>query len=145
MANSSELAREVDGYFIVKGHTKDNLLDYVLLRAVSKRFTMLEKSIRIDIEQDGKTTYKLTYGGLYLAELRLEEKHIVDILKNADETGMSILELVASSQTALYRSTAYRYIEGLYDTGWIELVSRGIKGKRFYRLTDEGKKNIPAL
>jgi hypothetical protein len=145
MANSSELARDVDGFFIVTGHTKNNILDHISLRAVSKRFTMLDRNIRIDVEQDGKTTFKLNYGGLYIPELRLEQKHIIDILKNAGKDGMSVSELVNSSETVLGRATVYRYIEELYDTGWIELVSRRGRGKRFYVLTEEGRKNLPAL
>ena len=159
-ANSSDLARDVDGYFVVRGFVRNELLEHIALRAVSKRYLLFPRPMKIDVEfirpiridpehygePSKQTALKLVYGGLYVPELRLEQKLIVDILaKQAGDTGLSVSEVVALSETAVARSTVYRNMEELYEAGWVELVSRGNRGKRFYRLTEEAKKSLPAL
>lgn len=159
-ANSSDLARDVDAFFVVKAFKRDERLERIVLRAVSKRFLVLPKPIQIDVqnlrraqfspnhygEPTGPSALVLVYGGLYAPELPLEQKHILDVLaKNAGDYGMSVRELVNASETAIALTTTYRHIEKLYEAGWIELVSRGDRGKRFYRVTAEGMKNLPAL
>ena len=160
MANSSDLARDVDGYYIIRAFTKDNLLESIALRAVSKRYCMLPRPIKIDVRLSRRAhisprrfgepgeieAIELGYGGLYLPELRLEQMHIIDILAKHDGSyGLSIGEIVEASSTAVAISTTYRHIEELYQLGWIKLVARGERGKRFYELTEEGRKNVPAL
>jgi energy-coupling factor transporter ATP-binding protein EcfA2 len=135
MANSAELARDVDGYFIITSHLKDELIEYFGVRAITKRCVLTGKLTRINVIQDGKTTLELIDGGLFLAPLRLEQRHIVDILYESIDEPLTVSGIRKGSHSAISQATIYRYIEDLYNSNWIETAGRGDRGKYFYRLT----------
>jgi DNA-binding MarR family transcriptional regulator len=142
MANSSELARDMDGYFVITSHLKNELIDYFGIRAVTKRCILINDLIRIDVIQDGKNTLGLKHGGTFLAPLRLEERHIIDILHEAGNEPLTVNGIRKGSHSAISQATIYRYIEELFKANWIETAKRGDRGRYFYRLTAKALEKI---
>jgi len=142
MANSSELARDMDGYFVITSHLKNELIDYFGIRAVTKRCVLVNTLIRIDVVQDGKNTLELKHGGIFLAPLRLEQRHIIDILHEAGNEPLTVNGIRKGSHSSISQTTIYRYIEELFNSHWIETAKRGDRGRYFYQLTVEALDKI---
>jgi hypothetical protein len=146
MAGTAQLARDADSYFVVMGVNKKGNnaeLDYICLRACTKRFPLISKSMKINVVQD-EDSMAFENGGTYLPVPKLEMQQILVILGKAPGE-MSITEIVKIAESSVSRVTINRYIEQLYDCSWIGIARRGDKGARFFVLTDEGRFYLPTL
>jgi hypothetical protein len=148
MARSSQLSRDVDGHFVVAGFMNDekrNILDHIGIKCGTKRFTLLDIPLRIKVKQsqngDKPEFIELINDGSFLPPIGLQEYHILDILYHAS-VPMSPGDIRNESHTAVSPATLYNKINELYDSKWIELIDKGKKGLRFYKISELGKKNF---
>ena len=146
MANSADLSRDADAYYVTMGILKkgnNSELDYICIKGVTKRYTVISKSMRANIIQN-EEAMEINDGGLYLPIPRLEQQQIITILAKSPHP-LSISEIVASGDTSVARSTANKYVGQLYEAEWIDVATRGDRGAMYYELTENSREHLKYL
>jgi hypothetical protein len=149
IANSSDLAREIDCLSVLDNELNDDgkVIRFFMKYKVKRMYHVDGVPFVINLKQT-PDMLRLEYGGEYVEPLEPALRIILDILNDNYERhdpnspALAMEDIIEASNGNVNKgTTAYRHMITLEKDGYIRLVSRRLN-KYLWTITSKGRKNL---